>query len=290
MAGEQKNHLKITRQQQRILALVYTYRFINRIQLQKLIRHKDYKRINVWLKHLRENHYLEWIYSTDFAEKTKPGVYYLGLNGIRHFNDHPHIDYSKTELRKRYHDRNRSQAYIDRCQLIAGCAVTFDEHHRDANKSSKTGNFEYRYLCETETEYCEESYFHALYDNELIRPQLCISKFKCSSDDMQPTATYLLEVFDLTLPRYRLKKRLGNYIEFLEDGEWEERFEELGDPSPSLMFVCQRTTDLIFAKRHMRGLIAETWDYEDADRPKAYFTTAKQFKTEGFLGDIWEMA
>lgn len=28
--------------------------------------------------------YVEWIYSTHFAEKTKPAVYYLGLNGVRY--------------------------------------------------------------------------------------------------------------------------------------------------------------------------------------------------------------
>ena len=47
------------------------------------MNHKYYKRINVSLKDLREKHYVEWIYSTHFAEKTKPAVYYLGINGIR---------------------------------------------------------------------------------------------------------------------------------------------------------------------------------------------------------------
>ena len=32
--------------------------------------HKDYERINVWLSDLRDNHYVEWIYSTDFLEKS----------------------------------------------------------------------------------------------------------------------------------------------------------------------------------------------------------------------------
>src|ERR1700756_32248 len=117
---------KITKKQQAILGLLYQYRFLNRIQIQIMMKHKDYKTINVWLKDLREKHYVEWIYSTDFAEKTKPGIYYLGLNGIRHVKMlHP---YKTEELRKRYRESTRSQIYIDRCLLIAqGCIVLENE-------------------------------------------------------------------------------------------------------------------------------------------------------------------
>ena len=74
---------KITKKQQVILKLLYRFRFLNRIQIQALMRHKDPKTINLWLRDLRAKGYVEWIYSTHFAEKTKPAVYYLGLNGVR---------------------------------------------------------------------------------------------------------------------------------------------------------------------------------------------------------------
>ena len=74
---------KTTTKQQDILKLLYRYRFVDRIQIQVLMGHKDKRRIGAWLKDLREKHYIEWIYSTDFAEKTKPAIYYLGINGIR---------------------------------------------------------------------------------------------------------------------------------------------------------------------------------------------------------------
>ena len=73
-----------TPKQQDILKLLYRYRFANRIQLQEFMGHKNKRRIAEWLKDLREKHYIEWIYSTDFAEKTKPAIYYLGLNGVRY--------------------------------------------------------------------------------------------------------------------------------------------------------------------------------------------------------------
>ena len=74
---------KLTMKQQEILELLYRYRFLNRIQIQTLMGHKDRKTISLWLRVLRQKQYIEWIYSTDFAERTKPAIYYLGLNGIR---------------------------------------------------------------------------------------------------------------------------------------------------------------------------------------------------------------
>jgi hypothetical protein len=99
---------KTTKKQQELLKLLCKYRFLNRIQIQALMKHKDCKTINLWLKDLREKQYAEWIYSTHFAEKTKPAIYYLSLNGIRHLkqlvttdedaNEQP--TYALEELRK----------------------------------------------------------------------------------------------------------------------------------------------------------------------------------------------
>lgn len=73
---------KLTKRQQAILKLLYRFRFLNRIQIQAFLGHKDPKTINLWLRDLRAKGYVEWIYSTHFAEKTKPAIYYLTLNGV----------------------------------------------------------------------------------------------------------------------------------------------------------------------------------------------------------------
>ena len=130
---------KLTKKQQEILRLLYSFRFLNRIQIQALLRHKDPKTINLWLRDLRAKGYVEWIYSTHFAEKTKPAVYYLALNGVRYLrtvtrkskDDDGNIvelpTYPSEELRKRYKEPTRSQTYIDRCILIAGCAIALQK-------------------------------------------------------------------------------------------------------------------------------------------------------------------
>lgn len=253
---------KLTTKQQEILKLLYRYRFLNRIQIQVLMGHKDYKTINLWLKDLREKEYVTWIYSTHFAEKTKPAIYYLGLNGIRHLKQLTTTDndgneqptHPLEELRKRYRESTRSQTYIDRCVLLADCCITLRQH-----QTATTG-----YFYQTEADYLSEnSYYHFVLDSELMRPHLifCKDKYDKQGKEEATLESYLLEIFDATLP--------------------------------ILLFVCPRTSDLIYAKRRTRGLLADAWEYKDDDeeRPRIRFTTADKLKQSNVLAkEIWEQA
>jgi Replication-relaxation len=267
---------ELTTKQQAILKLLYSYRFLNRIQIQTLMEHKDYKRINVWLKDLKEKQYVEWVYSTDFAEKTKPGIYYLGINGIRYLKT---LDtYSLEELRKRYRESSRSQTYIDRCLLLADCCITLEKERTDTTY----------YYYETEADYLEDSYYHFLTDCELIHPQLCFSEEEYEGGGEPATIdSYLLEVFDATLPRYRMKKRLTDFVKYFDEGEWEDGTD---DKLPIILLVCPRTSDLIYAKRRTRGLLAEEWEHDDENRPHIRFTTAEKLKEFRVTGEMWEEA
>lgn len=278
----------ITRKQEEIIKLLYSYRFLNRIQIQTFLNHKDKKTINVWLRDLKAKGYIDWIYSTHFAEKTKPAIYYLSRNAIRYlktFNDGDidHIPYPPDELRKRYREAERSQTYIDRCLVLADCAATLGQA-RDEGEGPQSW-----YFSGTEADYLSDGYYHFLADNELIHPQLCFSKEVYESNEPETEQHYLLEIFDATLPRYRIKKRLSNYVEYLDDegDDWQEQTD--GSKLPIILLVCPRTSDLIYAKRRTRGLLADIWD-EDEVRPHIRFTTSERLRIHGVLSEIWEEA
>lgn len=279
----------ITLKQQEILDLLYTYRFLTRIHIQTLLRHKDKKTINLWLKDLRAKDYINWIYNPDhFAEKTKPAIYYLNLNGIRHFQHrgfHP-----SEELRKRYREHERSQTFIDRCLSIADvCTELYDEKNATHYRTT-------RYYYETRADYLSDGYYHFLADNELIKPDLCFNKSAEDSDEAygdpdEIVESYVLEIFDATLPRYRLRHRLKQYVTYLDEetDEWEQG--TFGDPLPTVLLVCANLTDLIYAKRRTRGLLADIWDIDDEDRPNILFTTVEKLRKHGVLTkEIWEKA
>jgi len=280
---------KITYKQREILDLLYTHRFLTRIQIQALLKHKDKKTINLWLRDLRAKDYINWIYNKDhFAEKTKPAIYYLGSNGIRHFRNFD--SYPATDLDIRYSEHERSQAFIDRSLLIADCCIDLADE-RNGSYYMKT-----RYYYETEADYRNDQYYGFLIDNEYIHPQLCFHESQDDTDDEygDPDVvekSYLLEIFDATLPRYRLRNRLKKYVQYLDEemGEWEKK--TYGDPLPTILLVCATLTDLIYSKRRTRGLMADIWEYEDEDRPHVRFTTIDKLKQRGILAEeIWEEA
>ena len=278
---------KITHKQTEILDLIYTHRFLNRIQIQAFLKHKDKKTINLWLKDLRQKEYINWIYNKDhFAEKTKPAIYYMSINGIRHL--HNMGFHEDSEINKRYREHERSQGFIDRCVDIADICISLNAARTVDNEDTylEPG---ISYFYETEADYRSDSYYHFLADNELIQPNLCFNKaIHEGHEEPKVVNSYLLEIFDATLPRYRLRNRLKKYFEYLEEemDEWEEQ--TYSDPKPVILLVCATLTDLIYAKRRTKGLMADIWEYEDKDRPHIQFTAIEKLKESGVLSEIWE--
>lgn len=249
----------ITPKQQEILKLLYRYRFLNRIQIQQLLKHKDKRRIISWLKDLREKQYIDWHYdSTDFIAKSQPAIYYLALNGIRFLRNQNH--YPNEELRKRYKESERSQAFIDRCLLIVDCCITLRNSDKDGT--------EYLYILPAD---------YAGLDNKYsflgeLRPQLYF--FKRQGDSI---TNYLLESFDAALPRYQLRKRLKDYMNFLD--EWDDA----NEPRPIALFICATIADLLYVKRRMKQHIED----ENIDA-QVRVTTLDKIKASGVASMIWE--
>ncbi|GAC1387349.1 MAG: hypothetical protein NVS1B7_1610 [Candidatus Saccharimonadales bacterium] len=250
----------ITTKQKTILELLYKYRYLDRIQIQKALKHKDKRRIQAWLKDLREKQYVEWIYSTDFIEKTKPAIYYLGINGIRYLKA---LDqYPNEEIRKRYKDKNRSRTFVDRSLLIAACGLEL------------ASSLNFRFI--TEADYIDPAHHHNfLAEEDIIRPSLVIQKHVNNV-----FTNYLLEVLDASLPRYRVRRRLKAYVTYLDDALWPY------DSELSVLIVLPYTTELIYAKRATKKLIADT--YAEPETLQISFTTTDTLKRDGVLAKIWE--
>jgi len=266
--------------QKEILDLLYKHRFLNRIQIQALLDQKDYKNTNLWLKDLREKQYVEWIYSTHFAEKTKPAVYYLGINAIRRFKQN---DVHSEHILKYYRESGRSQAFIDRCILLANACVAFKQANRTVEaeiSARQVKDDDIWFTYETEAEYTEGGYYEFLNDTD-IHPHLVYAKENYAEETT--VASYTVEVFDPTVPRYTVRKRLKNYVKFLDSEEWQSETDE--DKPPIALFICQTKADMIYCKRATRKLLEDAWDTEDIHMR---FTTVESIKKHGFRGKIWE--
>jgi len=256
----------ITNKQQYILRLLYKYRFMDRIQIQVLLGHKDKGRSCRWLKDLKAKNYIGWIYDgTNLASRTKPAVYYIGLSGIRYLRSLD--EFPPEELRKRYKESSRQQPFIDRCLLLANCCLNLE--------ASSSGRKHYSYI--TESEFTNpESDYNFLSE---LKPHLCFEKTTPNK-----TTSYLLESFDNTLPRYRVKKRIKDYVDYLNSGDWEY---EMGSGLPIVLLICPSLAELIYTKRRARTLLDEGQDDEDIHIRVA---TSEQVKRQGVTAKIWEEA
>ncbi len=252
----------ITPKQQEILKLLYKYRYLNRTQIQTLLKHKDKRRIISWLKDLREKEYIDWQYdATNFIAKSQPAIHYLSLNGIRYLRG---LNlYPTHELRKRYKEPTRTQTFINQCLLVADSCLTVQSKSND----------EKQYTCVLPAEYVDpvSEYY---YLNEL-KPHLLFSKRQDET-----TTDYLLENISVSLPRYQLRKRLKDYVEYLAD-QWDEADGSM----PVALFICPTVADLLYVKRRVRVLIDEHLEDENTH---IRVTTLDKIHASGITSMIWE--
>lgn len=252
-----------TNKQKGIINLIYKHRYLNRIQIQTLLNHKNKKNINTWLKDLTHKQYLNRIYSNTIGNNTKPAIYYAGINAIRYYKTKE--GFSAAYLKNLYRDNERSQNFIDEQILLADICLDLlsinnkgEIHYEFVTAADVTSNHKYMFM-------------------EDLSPQLIFTK-KTRTEFLQ----YILVLLDDSLPKYMIKKKLKNYIEFFFTNEWEENTEK---PFPTILFACQTKALLIFAKKTTKFLLEE---YQNPNELMLWFGLFEDIKECGIDAEIWE--
>lgn len=255
----------ITPKQQEIPKLIYKLRFLNRLQIQKLLSHKDKRRVNSWLKDLSEKQYLERVAKDNtFEERTKLTIYRIGINGIRFLGIQD--DCSSKIINKLYKDKDRSDNFINKCILLSDIYITLKT---DVSYEIITGS----------DLISPEFPLHFLQD---LSPDLVYRETKNRSNH-----TYnLLTVFETTLPRYSIRKKLRSYFDFYQSSQWEN---EIGKTFPIILFICTTKADLIYAKRYTKKLLEENQNPTDLHIQFATVDEVKEFVTAFRLSGQYEI-
>lgn len=213
----------ITPKQLEILTLIYRFRFLNRHQIQTLLNHKDPKRINTWLKDLTVRNILGRNYSTKLKENTKPAIYYLATKSRKILLEQENTN--EKILRRAYRDKNASEKLTNHCLFLVDIYLLLwkqsPENHQELHFFTKSDLAEHYYL-------------------PYNRPDAYISL-----KDRNITRRYFLEIIDEGTPRFMLRKKILQYIEYFDEGTWHDR--TLYD-NPSLLIICpnQNIYDFLF--------------------------------------------
>jgi hypothetical protein len=249
----------ITNKQQSIIILLHQFRFLNRIQIQALLKHKDHKTINLWLKDLTQKQYIERIYSTKITEINKPAIYYIILDGIRYLRT---LSYLSAELKPFYRDKDRSEIFISKHILIADIWLDLQKRCDDKIK----------YTAATASDMADPDYkynFLSELGSDLI--------FTKETKTRNTKKYYLLEILEPTLPLYSIRKKIQNYIDFYFFNSWEDNTDE---DFPTILLICPDLSKLISVKRYARKLLSE---YDDI-KLKIQFEIHDEVKKDGITG------
>jgi len=256
---------KITNQQQKIVKLLYRFRFLSSTQIQKFLNHKNKGRINSWLPDLVKKQYSKRIYDpSTFWKKTRPAVYYLGINGIRWLKTQAGFDLGV--LHKLYRDEGRSDTFISTCQLLADICLDL--------KAQTNNHISFDWATEIDYMNRESPYYFPEILSEL-RPCLIFTRNKNNKKSY-----YLLEVLTAAFPAYRVRKRIRTYLEFLTECDWIGHF----PISPEILFVCETKVLLIRSKRYLKKLLIE----KEKENVHMSFAQEWEVKKYGATAEIWE--
>ena len=258
----------ITPTQQKIPKQIYRFRFLNRLQIQKLLNHKYHKRIIDWLNDLVEKEYLEKVPKDNtFEDKTKLTIYRIGINGIRFLKTQD--DLPDEIIKKLYKDKDRSETFILACQFLADIYLDL--------KSQRKNNVSYEII--TSSDFINtKAPFNFLTE---LNPSIIYKEIK--KHNKRTTSRYfLLEMFETTLPRYSIRKRIRTYLEFYFSNQWEDNMDK---PFPTTRFICPTKTDLLYIKRYTKKLLEENQNPKDLHIQLA---TTEKIQKQGFTATPWE--
>jgi hypothetical protein len=256
----------VTNKQKGLVILISRFRFLDSNHIQSFAQHKDKRRTNSWLQNLTDKQYLIRYYDNRIIGKNRiPAIYSLGARSIRLLKAQGIGN--NAILHKLYFEKDRSETFIHRCLLLATICCKLDQ--------KKNGQVSYDYTIFSDMENPDNLFNFLIHEGLSI--DLCIKK-----DLHQKEAQYyLLNIFDESLPRYRVRKRIRAYKELFFSNSWENKIKA---PFPTLLFISKTKAGMINMKRYTKKVFEE--DYPEI--PPIYFSTADIVKAEGITGDIWE--
>lgn len=250
----------ITNKQLEILNLIYRFRFLNRTHLQTLLNHKDTNRINIWLKDLANKNILGRIYSTKLKENTKPAIYHLATKSRKILLNQE--DINEKILKRAYRDKNASQKLIDHCLFTTHFYLLLKEQ-------SQVNNQELHFY--TKTDLVDHTYlpYH--------RPDAYIAL----EDKENYIKRYFLEIIDEGTPRFMLRKKISQYVDYFDENIWKNRTLH---NNPSLLFICPNQYIKDFLNKH----IAQVLEEETSDL-QFFLSLKSDIQVEGIKPSTWQL-
>lgn len=237
-----QNSHNITKKQQTILTLIFTFRFINSKQLQKLLNHKDHRRINSWLNDLVEKEYIGRDFQPIFGTLTKPAIYFLSVKGRDFIRKAFFVD--DIYLARLREDKKRSKAFRIRCQIVVDCFLLLfsDQVMEYPNVISKWLDTGFMLSKSKQFQFVTPAFYEDLdcQLTSLLKPD-AYGYLK----NTQGINHIFFSVLDAYIPKMMIRIKMLHIFNTLAEENWED------DTIRSLQFyvICPNNVLIIYLKR-----------------------------------------
>ncbi len=250
------NH--ITSKQHEILLLLYRFRFLNRIQIQHFLNHKNDTRITSWLRDLTDKKILNRIYSQTVQEINKPAIYYLGLKSrpILQKDEKCH----ETLLKRVYREKHTKESFREHWLFLADLFFNFQKVAQD-----------------------QKSELHFYTTTDLINFSylpLPLPDAYIAVKGTNETKRYFIQLIDGNMRWFAVDTRIKQYISYFKGEYWQSH---VNYPFPKILIVCPNTR----LKTHLQRFIKEKLD-EEGISINFYVGITADIQKRGIQPDTWD--
>ncbi len=246
----------ITNKQITLLLHLYKFFFLNTNQFQKLLKHKNPRTVQEWLKDLTTKKYIT---AHDFNRtkniaNTIPTIYSLTLLARKRLKSEKNCDIAV--LNRIYQEKKLSRQSIYQHVFLAQMYLNLSSQMEGQEKlhfSTKANLKHFDY-----------------FPNPLPNAYIAISS------SSKKTKRYFLFLLTVYIPWKILRSRIEQIVQYSEGNQWGQA---TGEPLPMFLFVCSNDK----VKKQIEGIIQS-----NLPRASFYLSTKASIQSSGFKGDAWE--
>ena len=252
--------MTLKHRQEQIILYLYRFRFLNRLHIQKLLNHKHFNRIIIWLNQLTTEKYIHKYYNPKTV--TIPAQYSLGPMSRKYLLQKSEEKESTIQpklLIRIWREYTLSEQFHIHCLFIADIYLSL------TTRVAKTHATLYFY---TKTDLYGHGY--------LINPHP--DAYIAIKEQNGTMKRYFLDIFDPLPPRMILRRRVKQYVDYYDDNTFQETTKH---PFPQIILICPDER----SKRYLNRYIQKTLEYSDVE---FYLSTWEAVKTKGFCQEILE--
>jgi hypothetical protein len=215
MVNNPKYRWQLNTEQLEVLELLFRFRFASSELIAQYFGKKSGVFMHKRLKILQEQGFIGRRFDSNYRIQGKPAAYYLSPEGARKLQ--PHRESEKKDainIKSLYKEKSVSESFIEHSLDMFAAYNQLKAFYGDS----------LRFFTKAELNHERFSYFPRPLPDAFL-----------SLKGGGETKRFFLDLFDAAIPAFALNRRIKQYIDYCENGEWDAT----GSDFPVVLVICE---------------------------------------------------